>query len=143
MYLSMALKSDSMNLPGFYKYFKAQSEEEREHAVQFLTFINQCGGEAKLLDQAAPSLDTWSSVGDMATAALQTEMEVSESIKSCMDVAQMQRRYGVTQFLSNFALNQIEEEDNAQTLCEQVVDYDHVRGLIHHLDKIIGKKAGK
>jgi len=34
---------DDVALPGFSKYFKKQSEEEREHAEKFMTYLNKRG----------------------------------------------------------------------------------------------------
>ena len=35
---------DDVALPGFYKFFKKSSDEEREHAEKFMKYQNQRGG---------------------------------------------------------------------------------------------------
>ena len=39
---------DDVALPGFYKYFKKASDEEREHAEKLMKFQNQRGGRIVL-----------------------------------------------------------------------------------------------
>ncbi len=39
---------DDVALPGFAKYFKKASEEEREHAEKFMKYQNQRGGRIVL-----------------------------------------------------------------------------------------------
>jgi len=43
-------------LANFSKYFKEQSDEEREHAEKFMKFQNQRGGRIKLSDIKALKL---------------------------------------------------------------------------------------
>ena len=46
---------EDVALPGFHKYFKEQSEEEREHADKLLKFQNQRGGTIRLADIRKPT----------------------------------------------------------------------------------------
>ena len=39
---------DDIALPGFYKFFKKNSDEEREHAQRFIKFLNERGGRVKM-----------------------------------------------------------------------------------------------
>ena len=41
LYLSMSAYFESINLPGFAKWMRAQDEEERQHAMKFFDFINE------------------------------------------------------------------------------------------------------
>lgn len=43
-------KRDDVALPGFAKFFKENSEEEREHAEKFMEFQNKRGGRIVLQD---------------------------------------------------------------------------------------------
>ncbi|CAG9460232.1 unnamed protein product [Pedinophyceae sp. YPF-701] len=48
---------DNIGLPGFAKYFKALSEEEREHAEGLMEYMNIRGGKVKLMPLAAPQTE--------------------------------------------------------------------------------------
>lgn len=45
---------EDVALPGFHKYFKEQSDEEREHAMKLMKFQNQRGGVIRLADVRKP-----------------------------------------------------------------------------------------
>lgn len=45
---------EDVALPGFHKYFKEQSDEEREHAMKLMKFQNQRGGSIRLADVRKP-----------------------------------------------------------------------------------------
>lgn len=65
-------------LSGLYKYFKKASDEEREHAMKFLTYQNKRGGDIVLTDIQAPSRRDWNSAKDAMTEALQLEKKVNQ-----------------------------------------------------------------
>lgn len=65
-------------LPGLHKYFKKASDEEREHAMKFLTYQNKRGGDIILMDIQAPSRKDWNSAKDAMTEALQLEKRVNQ-----------------------------------------------------------------
>lgn len=46
---------EDVALQGFHKYFKEQSDEEREHAQKFMKFQNQRGGSIRLTDVRKPT----------------------------------------------------------------------------------------
>lgn len=47
---------DTVALPGFAKYFKEQSDEEREHAEDFMRYQNKRGGKVELQPLAVPEM---------------------------------------------------------------------------------------
>lgn len=65
-------------LGGLYKYFKKASDEEREHAMKFLTYQNKRGGDIVLMDIQAPTRRDWNSAKDAMTEALQLEKKVNQ-----------------------------------------------------------------
>lgn len=48
---------DNVGLPGFAKYFKESSEEEREHAEKFMKYQNKRGGRVKLQSIVMPVME--------------------------------------------------------------------------------------
>jgi len=48
---------DNVGLPGFAKYFKASSEEEREHAEKLMKYQNKRGGRVKLQSILMPVME--------------------------------------------------------------------------------------
>ena len=67
-YLSMSYWFDDLNFSGIGDYFRAQSEEERGHALKIFDFIVKRGDRAQVQAQVTPMGD-WSN----ATEALCVE----------------------------------------------------------------------
>lgn len=81
-------------LPGLYRYFKKASDEEREHAMKFLTYQNKRGGDVVLTDIQAPSRRDWNSAKDAMTEALQLEKKVNQVCCMCASVrARVRNRF--------------------------------------------------
>ncbi|XP_037070778.1 soma ferritin-like [Pollicipes pollicipes] len=88
-YLSMAyyFDRDDVAFPGFYAYFKKQSDEEREHAQKLMKFQNQRGGRVVLQDVMKPAQDAWGSPLEAVQAALELEKTVNQSLLNLHKVA--------------------------------------------------------
>jgi len=78
---------DDVALPGFHKYFKKMSEEEREHAQKFMEFQNKRGGRIFLQDIIKPSKQEWNNGLEAMEAALELEKTVNQSLLDLHAVA--------------------------------------------------------
>merc|ERR1711953_793595 len=61
VYLSMSyyFARDDVALHGYAKYFKKNSDEERDHAQKFMDYQNKRGGRVVLKEVAKPNNDEW------------------------------------------------------------------------------------
>nr|ABB05537.1 ferritin peptide [Penaeus chinensis] len=82
VYLSMAhyFERDDVALPGFAKFFKESSDEERDHAQIFMKYQNKRGGRIVLQQIAAPSMQEWGTGLEALQAALDLEKQVNQSL---------------------------------------------------------------
>ncbi|XP_069702498.1 soma ferritin [Periplaneta americana] len=89
VYLSMAyyFDRDDVALPGFHRYFKKASDEEREHGMKLMMYLNKRGGRIVLTDIKAPERNEWGSAEDAMMAALNLEKDVNESLLSIHKIA--------------------------------------------------------
>jgi len=69
---------DDVALPGFHKFFKKSSEEEREHAEKFMKYQNKRGGRVVLKAVDKPDADEWGTGLDALQAALSLEKNVNQ-----------------------------------------------------------------
>jgi len=110
-YQSMAwyFDRDDVALPGFHKYFKKNSEEEREHAEKFMKYQNQRGGRIVLQDIKKPERDEWGSALEAMQAALALEKHVNQAL---LDLHKLADGHGDAQFCdwieANFLTEQVE-----------------------------------
>jgi len=89
VYLAMAyhFDRDDVALEGFHKYFKHQSDEEREHAQKFMAYQNKRGGRIVLHDVKAPEVIEWKDIATALSDALSLERKVNESLLALHAVA--------------------------------------------------------
>ncbi|KAH7954834.1 hypothetical protein HPB49_021974 [Dermacentor silvarum] len=71
---------DDVALPGFHKFFKKSSEEEREHAEKLMKYQNMRGGRVVLQPIQKPAQDEWGAGLDAMQAALELEKTVNQSL---------------------------------------------------------------
>uniref|UniRef100_A0A9J8CY98 Ferritin n=1 Tax=Cyprinus carpio carpio TaxID=630221 RepID=A0A9J8CY98_CYPCA len=71
---------DDVALPGFAKFFKKNSEEEREHAEKFMEFQNKRGGRIMLQDVKKPERDEWDNGLTAMQCALQLEKNINQAL---------------------------------------------------------------
>jgi len=109
VYHSMAMyfDRDDVALPGFHKFFKHQSDEERQHAEMFMSYQNKRGGRIMFRDVAKPVRDTWGqSPVEAVQAALALEKRVNESLLAMHALAADHGDAHLTNFLEEHFLTE-------------------------------------
>ncbi|RXN33684.1 middle subunit-like protein [Labeo rohita] len=107
-YTSMAFyfKRDDVALPGFAKFFKKNSEEEREHAEKFMEFQNKRGGRIVLQDVKKPERDVWGNGLIAMQCALQLEKNVNQALLDLHKAASERGDPHLCDFLETHYLNE-------------------------------------
>ena len=68
---------DDVALHGFAKFFRENSSEERDHAMEFQKYQNMRGGRVVFQDIAKPNNDEWGSPLEAIQAAFDLEKKVN------------------------------------------------------------------
>lgn len=138
LYLSMACMFDSMSLKQLAKYFRRQTEEEREHALKILDYVLSVNGKVTLHAIAEPARD-WPGVTAMIEAALNHEKKVTGQINALVAQAEQDKDYATRSFLRWFVDEQVEEEagmtyllDVAKMAGDRLL---HLEAVVAHLVK--------
>lgn len=118
LYLDMSNYYDLKNLKGFSNWFKVQAQEERDHALLFMTYLQNNNEEIKLTAIAGPD-KTYSDFKAPLTASLEHEQFVTASIYNIYEEASKQRDFRTQQFLNWFITEQGEEEKNSEDLVDR------------------------
>jgi len=111
VYQSMAwhFDRDDVALPGFHKFFKESSEEEREHAEKFMKFQNARGGRVVLQNIEKPERDEWGTGLEAMQMALALEKNVNQVLLDLHKTASQHEDGHMTNFLeSEFLEEQVE-----------------------------------
>ena len=125
LYLSMSTYCDSIDLPGFAHWMRIQSQEEYDHAMRLLTYLEDRDGRVTLLPIEQPPID-FDSVEDVMTQTLRHEQQVSQLINQLYSVAAESADFASQVMLQWFVNEQVEEEKTA-------------RDVIASLDKVAGR----
>jgi ferritin len=118
-YVSIATYFDSEGLPALARHFYIQAEEERDHAMRFVKFMVDAGGQIEL--PAIPA--TQSKFGSPAEAvqlSLEQELAVTKQINELMDLAIKQGNHITKNFLDWFVKEQLEEVSSMDTLLRMI-----------------------
>ncbi len=107
-YISIASYFSSENLDQLSKFFFRQAEEENEHAMKFVDYILDTGGQVRIGAIPATRYD-FQSAEDAVQAALDWEVEVTRQINNLMDIAVNEKDYIGQDFLRWFVTEQREE----------------------------------
>jgi len=127
-YLSMAyhFERDDINLPGFHKFFKKQSEEEHKHAQMLMEYQNKRGGRVKFNNIKKPCKDEWGNGLDAMREALFLEKDVYTALMGLHTTASDLKDAQMTDFLeSNFLGEQIE---SIKELSNYVATLERLKG---------------
>ncbi|MBP1554172.1 MAG: ferritin [Oscillospiraceae bacterium] len=115
LYLDMANYYDELDLDGYANYYMIQAQEERDHALLFMKYmqINGLKVTLKAIDQPDKVFD---SVLAPLEIAAEHERYVTDLINNIYHEAQLEKDYRAMKFLDWFVDEQMEEEDNADKM---------------------------
>jgi ferritin len=119
LYLAMSAYFESQNLPGFARWMRIQSEEERGHAMRFFDYITDRGNSAELQAIAQPPSEFQSPL-DVFQQALAHEQRVTALIHKIYELALNESDYATQTMLHWFITEQVEEEKTASQIIEQL-----------------------
>lgn len=140
LYLAMAAYFDEKNLPGCAAWMKVQAKEESAHAMKFYAFIVDRGGRVVLKGIKEPPV-AWKSPLDAFQTAYQHEQLVTGRINKLVDLAAKQKDPASGVFLQWFVNEQVEEENNASVIVQQLKMIKDSTGALFMLDHRLGKRG--
>lgn len=118
-YLAMAAYAESINLPGFGAWFRAQWHEELGHAEKLMGIMHDRGGRVVLQGVDKPAVD-YTSPLDIFKQVLAHEQKVTTMINKLYEAALKENDYATQVEIQWFIKEQVEEEKNATAVIEQL-----------------------
>jgi ferritin len=118
-YVAISSYCESLSLLGFAKWFAAQSEEERGHAMKIYKYLLDQDVKIKLLPLTEPKTD-FTNVEDAVATALENEQIVTKAINDLSNLAIKEHDNATRSFLLWFIDEQVEEEATVRTMLDQV-----------------------
>ena len=115
LYLDMSNYYDELDLDGYANYYMVQAQEERDHALLILKYMQNNGLKVTLEAIGKPD-KTFQSVLDPLVIAAEHERYVTSLINNIYHEAHQAKDYRTMKFLDWFVDEQMEEEDNADSM---------------------------
>ena len=126
VYLSMAYYFDRSDvaLPGLQKFFKESSDDERGHAMKFMTYQNKRGGSINLTSIESPAKNDWLSAKDAMVEALDLEKKVNTSL---LEMHALATRHNDPNFLDFLETEYLQEQvDSIKEIADHVTNLQRV-----------------
>lgn len=119
LYLSMSMDAAAKGHKGVANWYKVQFQEEQAHAEIMMNHILSRGNEVVLAPIDAVQTK-WDSVLDAFKDTLTHEKKVTSLITSLYEVALEEKDYAAQNMLKWFIDEQVEEEENAKDIIDQL-----------------------
>ena len=137
VYLAMASWAEIQpGLNNITSFFYRHSDEERQHMLKLIHFINDRGGFAMVPELERPTL-TFPSIKHAFKSLLEHEVMVSERINKLIDISLQKKDYATHNFLQWYVAEQIEEEALARTLNDKLELIGDDRSGLYMFDRDI------
>ena len=140
LYLDMSNYYVDKNLDGFANWFKIQAQEERDHAILFMEYLQANSCKVTLEAVAKPD-KRFEEPADPLKAALEHEQYVTSLINNIYDAAYQCKDFRSMQFLDWFVKEQGEEEKNADDLITKFNLFGHDSRSLYMLDSELAARV--
>ncbi len=119
LYLDFSIFYEAEGLDGFANWYMIQAQEERDHAMLFLKYLQENGEKVTLnaIDKPDKELKV---LMDPLKAGLEHEQYVTSLINDIYDAAYSVKDFRTMQFLDWFVKEQMEEEKNADDMIKKM-----------------------
>ena len=119
LYLDFSIFYESEGLDGFANWYMIQAQEERDHAMLMLKYL-QNNGEKVSLDMVAKPDKEMKTLMDPLKFGLEHEQYVTSLINDIYAAAYDVKDFRTMQFLDWFVKEQLEEEKNADDMIKKM-----------------------
>lgn len=141
VYLAMASWAEVQGFEGVATFMYAHSDEEREHMLKLIKFINERGGHAQVSVLSAPPTE-FGSFKDMFEKLFEHEVKVSASINDLVDISLQEKDYATHNFLQWYVAEQIEEEALARNILDKINLIGDDKGGLYLFDNDVKQLIG-
>lgn len=140
LYLYFSNYYEEQGLKGFANWFRVQAQEERDHALLFIQYMQN--NDLSITLEAIEKPDTpLNEHMDALKASLAHEQYVTQSIHTIYEAAYEAKDFRTMQFLDWFVREQGEEETNAQDNIKKMELFGADSKGLYMLDQELGARV--
>ena len=133
LYLDFSIFYDDKGLDGFANWYMIQAQEERDHAMLMLQYL-QNNGEKVILEAVAKPDKEVKELIDPLKAGLEHEIYVTSLINDIYEAAYNVKDFRTMQFLDWFVKEQCEEEKTADDMIKKMELFGNDSKGLYSLD---------
>ncbi|MCF8222151.1 MAG: ferritin [Bacteroidales bacterium] len=119
LYLSMASWAETEGYNGVADWLFAQAEEEKEHMLKIIRYVNERDGKAVIPSFDKPPVD-FDGLKVMFDQVLEHEKYVSNSINEIVEQTVKENDFATHNWLQWFVSEQVQEESSAQEIIDKL-----------------------
>jgi ferritin len=142
LYLAMSAAVEAEGFPGMGRWFAAQADEERDHALRFVRHVLERGGRVELTALDAPPSGFGGPLGAFEQA-LTHEMNVTQMIDGLYGMAVQHGDYASQVFLQWFVTEQVEEERQVTDIVNALKAIGDQPAALLMLDRELGARGAE
>ena len=139
LYLDFSNYFVEQGLNGFANWYKVQAQEERDHALLFIQYMQNNNIKVTLTQLATPEVEYIDHMSPLK-AGLEHEEFVTASIHTIYDAAYQVKDFRTMQFLDWFVKEQGEEETNANDLIRKMEHFGTDPKGLYLLDQELAQR---
>ncbi len=133
LYLDFSIYYEQQGLDGFANWYMVQAQEERDHAMLMLKYLQLCGEKVVLEAVAKPDKEM-TKLMDPLQFGLEHEQYVTSLINDIYAAAYEVKDFRTMQFLDWFVKEQLEEEKNAEDMIKKMELFGNDSKGLYSLD---------
>lgn len=119
LYLAMATWCESSGYSGAAKFFYNRSEEEREHLMKVIRYINKIGAHATISGIKKPPVN-YDSFEAVFQLAYENEKDVTASVNKTVNLSKEEKDHFTFNFLQWLVDEQLEEEQMFESILTKI-----------------------
>lgn len=119
IYLAMASWSETVGMNGMAQFLYGHADEERQHMLKLIRFVNERGGHAIVPQFDKPPF-SFESVRAVFEEVLEHEQKVTDEINKVVDITLKEKDYTTHNFMQWYVSEQIEEEALARSIIDKL-----------------------
>lgn len=139
-YLAMASWAERTGYNGVSAFMYRHSDEERQHMLKLIKFVNERGGAAQIPALKSPPM-TFKGINEVFELLLKHEVKVSTEINKLVENCLSEKDYTTHNFLQWYVSEQIEEERLARTLLDKLKLIGGDKGGMYLFDRDLENMA--
>ncbi len=140
-YLAMASWAETQGLEGVAAFLYSHSDEERQHMLKLVKYVNERGGKA-LIPALKAQPQSLKSVQYIFEEVLKHEELVSSEINNLVEICLKEKDYTTHNFLQWYVSEQIEEEALSRRVLDKLRFIGNDKSGLYFFDRDLGGMSG-